>query len=77
MLVRVLGIVPKDYFLRKEEKAIDFKFIYDLIEKYYNNTTERNSLDSVVLFKLVFLKDFYRIKSYGRKNLETSRCATL
>lgn len=38
MLVRVLGIVPKDYFLRKEEKAIDFKFIYDLIEKYYNNT---------------------------------------
>ena len=49
--------------MKKVAEAIDFKFIYDLTEKYYSLTSGRNSLDPVVLFKLVFLKDFYGIKS--------------
>ena len=73
ILMTLSEIVPKDHFLRKVDKAIDFKFIYDLTEKYYSHTTGRNSLDPVVLFKLVFLKDFYGIKSMREtiKRIET------
>jgi len=63
ILMMLSEIVPKDHFLKKVAEAIDFKFIYDLTEKYYSLTSGRNSLDPVVLFKLVFLKDFYGIKS--------------
>ena len=73
ILMTLSEIVPKDHFLRKVDKASDFKFIYDLTEKYYSHTTGRNSLDPVVLFKLVFLKDFYGIKSMREtiKRIET------
>lgn len=73
ILMTLSEIVPKDHFLRKVDKAIDFKFIYDLTEQYYSHTSGRNSLDSVVLFKLVFLKDFYGIKSMREtiKRIET------
>ena len=72
ILMTLSEIVPKDHFLRKVDKAIDFKFIYDLTEKYYSHTTGRNSLDPVVLFKLVFLKDFYGIKSM-RETIKKNR----
>ena len=66
-------IVSKVYFLKKAAEAIDFKFIYDLTEKYYSHTSRRNSLVPVVLFKLVFLKNFYGIKSIREtiKRIET------
>lgn len=69
----LLEIVPKNHFLRKVDKAINSRFIYDLTEKNYSYTTGRNSLDPVVLFKLVFLKDLYGIKSVRRiiKGIET------
>ena len=73
ILMTLSEIVPKDHFLRKVDKAIDFKFIYDLTEEYYSHTSGRNCLDPVVLFKLVFLKDFYGIKSMREtiKRIET------
>lgn len=73
ILMTLSEIVPKDHFLKKVAEAIDFKFIYDLTEKYYSLTSGRNSLDPVVLFKLVFLKDFYGIKSMREtiKRIET------
>ena len=59
--------------MRKVDKAINFKFIYDLTEKYYSHASGRNSLDPVVPFKLVFLKGFYGIKSIREtiKRIET------
>lgn len=73
ILMTLSEIVSKDHFLRKISKSIDFKFIYDLTEQYYSHTTGRNSLDPVMLFKLVFLKDFYGIKSMREtiKRIET------
>ena len=35
ILMTLSEIVPKDHFLKKVAEAIDFKFIYDLTEKYY------------------------------------------
>ncbi|NEW62768.1 IS5/IS1182 family transposase, partial [Granulicatella sp. zg-ZJ] len=48
-------LVPKDHLLRKIDKSIDFNFIYEITSPYYSHTNGRNSLDPVVLFKLVFL----------------------
>mgnify|MGYP001686497880 FL=1 len=44
-----------------------------MTEEYYSHTSGRNCLDPVVLFKLVFLKDFYGIKSMREtiKRIET------
>ena len=73
ILMTLSEIVPINHFLRKVAEAIDFKFIYNLTEEYYSRTSGRNSLDPVVLFKLVFLKDFYGIKSMREtiKRIET------
>ena len=73
ILMTLSELVPTNHFLRKVAKAIDFKFIYDLTEEYYSHTSGRNCLDPVVLFKLVFLKDFYGIKSMREtiKRIET------
>lgn len=73
ILMTMTEIVPKDHFLRKVRKAIDFKFIYELTQPYYSQDKGRNSLDPVILFKLVFLKDFYGIKSMREtiKRIET------
>ena len=70
ILMTLSEIILKDHFLKKVAEAIDFKFIYDLTKKYYSNTLGRDSLDPVVLFKLVFLKDFYGIKSM-RETIKT------
>ncbi|QMI85201.1 transposase [Carnobacteriaceae bacterium zg-84] len=66
-------LVPKDHLLRKIDKSIDFNFIYEITSPYYSHTNGRNSLDPVVLFKLVFLKDIYGIKSMREtiKRVET------
>lgn len=73
ILMTLSELVPTNHFLRKVAEAIDFKFIYDLTEEYYSHTLGRNCLDPVVLFKLVFLKDFYGIKSMREtiKRIET------
>ena len=73
ILMTLSELVPTNHFLRKVAEAIDFKFIYDLTEEYYSHTSGRNCLDPVVLFKLVFLKDFYGIKSMREtiKRIET------
>ena len=75
ILMTLSEIVPKDHFLKKVAEAIEFKFIYDLTEKYYSHTLGRNTLAYIVLFKLVFLKDFYGIKSMRKNNKKNrSRC---
>ena len=76
ILMTLSELVPTNHFLRKVAEAIDFKFIYDLTEEYYSHTSGRNCLDPVVLFKLVFLKDFYGIKSMREtiKRIENRCC---
>ncbi len=41
-------LVPKNYEVRKIEKAINLDFIYELVEELYSDTG-RQSIDSVVL----------------------------
>lgn len=55
-------IVPKDHLVRKLEKAIDFTFIYDLVEDLYSDVG-RPSIDPVILFKILFVKYIFGICS--------------
>ncbi|WP_143020594.1 transposase, partial [Bhargavaea beijingensis] len=57
--------VPEDHLVRKLEKAIDFSFIYDLVEDLYSDRG-RPSIDPVVLIKLPFLQYTFGIRSMRR-----------
>lgn len=56
-------LVPADHLLRKIDKAIDFSFIYDLVEEKYSADTGRPSLDPVMLIKIPLIQYMFGIKS--------------
>lgn len=56
-------LVPQDHLLRIVDKAIDWTFIYDLVEDKYSHETGRPSMDPVMLIKLPFIQYLYGIKS--------------
>lgn len=62
-LVCVDDLVAKDHLVRKIQKAIDFSFIYDIVRKYYSQNEGRPSIDPVILFKIIFIKYIFGIKS--------------
>ena len=56
-------LVPKDHLLRLIDKAIDWTFIYDLVEDKYSANEGRPSMDPVMLIKLPFIQYLYGIRS--------------
>lgn len=56
-------LVPKDHLLRLIDKAIDWSFIYDLVEDKYSSDFGRPSMDPVMLIKLPFIQYLYGIRS--------------
>lgn len=52
-------MIPQDHLLRKIDKAIDWNFIYDLVEDKYCADNGRPSLDPVLLIKIVFIQYLY------------------
>lgn len=62
-MVSIDSLVPKNHLLRKIDETIDFSFIYDLIEDKYCLDNGRPSIDPIVLFKIIFLKYIFGIKS--------------
>lgn len=56
-------LVPRDYLLRKIDKAVDFKKIYEFVEDLYCPDNGRPSVDPVVLFKMVLIQHLYGIRS--------------
>ena len=42
-------LVPQDHMLRLIDKAIDWSFIYDLVEDKYSSDMGRPSMDPVTL----------------------------
>ena len=56
-------MVPKDHLLRLIDKAIDWTFIYDLVEEKYSPNHGRPSMDPVMLIKIPFIQYLYGIKS--------------
>ena len=56
-------LVPQDHLLRKIDRAIDWSFIYDLVEDKYSYDQGRPSLDPVLLLKIPFIQYLYGIRS--------------
>ena len=56
-------LVPEDHLLRLIEEAIDWGFIYDLVEDKYCPDWGRPSMDPVTLIKIPFIQYLYGIRS--------------
>lgn len=56
-------MVPHDHMLRLIDKAIDWTFIYDLVEDKYCMDNGRPSMDPVMLIKIPFIQYLYGIRS--------------
>ena len=65
-------LVPENHPVRTYDKAIDWNFIYPLVEDLYSSTG-KPSIDPIVLFKIVFINYIDGIHSI-RKTCE--RCKT-
>ena len=55
-------LVPQDHEVRKLEEAIDWQFIYPLVEDLYS-VHGRPSIDPVILFKMLFINFIFGINS--------------
>ncbi len=62
-IVSIEDLVPKDHLLRKIEAAIDWNFIYDLVEDKYCHDNGRPSINPVALIKIPFIQYLYGIRS--------------
>lgn len=58
-------LVPKDHLLRKLKEKIDFSFIDEITKTYYSNTG-RPGIPPQILFRMLFVKYLYGIKSLRR-----------
>jgi len=67
-------LVPQDHLVRKIENAIDFSFIYELVEDRYCPDNGRPSIDPVVLIKMVLIQYLFGIRSMRQtiKEIETN-----
>ncbi len=63
------NLIPENHLLRKIDKAVDFSKIYEFVEDLYCHNNGRNSVDPVVLFKMVLIQHLYGITSL-RKTAE-------
>ena len=59
-------LVPQDHLLRIIDKAIDWSFIYKLVEDKYSPDFGRPSMDPVTLIKIPFIQYLYGIRSMRR-----------
>ena len=56
-------LIPEDHLLRLIDKAIDWNFIYNLVEDKYCHDNGRPSMDHVMLIKIPFIQYLYGIRS--------------
>ena len=56
-------MVPPTHMLRLMDKAIDWSFIYDLVQDKYCTDNGRPSMDPVMLIKIPVIQYLYGIKS--------------
>jgi transposase len=62
-ILSIDDLVPSNHILRDIDKAIDFRFIYDLVKELYCLDNGRPSIDPVALFKIVFIQFTFGIRS--------------
>ncbi|MBM7691443.1 transposase [Peribacillus deserti] len=68
-MITLEQLVPANHLVRKVEAAINFSFIYPLVEEMYSTERGRPSIDPVVLIKMTFIQYMFGIRSM-RKTIE-------
>ncbi|QCJ43349.1 IS1182 family transposase [Bacillus sp. S3] len=68
-MITLEQLVPVNHLVRKVEAAIDFSFIYPLVQEMYSAERGRPSIDPVVLIKMAFIQYMFGIRSM-RKTIE-------
>ena len=63
MMFSMDDMVPKDHMLRKIDRAINWNFIYDLVEDKYCADNGRPSMDPVMLIRIPVIQYLYGIRS--------------
>ena len=57
------SLVPQEHLLRKVDRAVEFRKLYEIVEPLYSEEEGRTSIDPVVLFKIVLLQHLDGIPS--------------
>ena len=67
-------LVLENHLIRKVEAAIDFSFIYSMVEDAYSHERGRPSIDPVVLIKMTFIQYMFGIRSMHKtiEEIETN-----
>ena len=60
-MVDVVMLVPEEHLLRKVDRVFNFDRIYGFVELYYCPDNGRPAVDTVVMFKIVFIQHQYGI----------------
>ena len=73
-MITLEQLVPVDHLVRKIESALDFAFIYPLVEDLYSTERGRPSIDPVILIKMAFIQYLFGIRSMRRtiEEIETN-----
>ena len=72
-MLSIEQLVPENHLVRKLDAAIDFSFIYPLVENLYS-AFGRPSIDPVILFKITMIQYVFGIRSMRQtiKEIETN-----
>jgi len=62
-MLSIEELVPKNHILRDIDQAIVFDFIYEEVKGLYSQYDGRPSIDPVVLFKIILIKNIFGIRS--------------
>ena len=63
VIVDIDALVPKSHLLRKIERVMDYKWLYERLDPYYCHDNGRPGTDPVVLIKMVLIQHLYGIPS--------------
>ncbi len=62
-IIDIDSLVPENHLLRKVERAMDYKWLYERLSPYYCHDNGRPSTDPVVLIKMVLIQHLFGIPS--------------
>jgi len=62
-MVTLEELVPSDHLLRKIARHVDFEFIRPATQQLYSADNGRPAVDSVMLFKMLFIGYLFGVRS--------------
>lgn len=71
VILDIDSMIPENHLLRQIKDRVNFDFIYKKAAPYYSNIG-RNSIDPVILIKMLLIGYLYGIKSEQRLEDEVS-----